>query len=263
MSCARNSGLVSQAGQTTGGLSGLSNKLGYTIGQLTPTMDRMGQAAAPVTGLAIQLLAPRGKRAVRKRAALARLTSTAVAVGARVAGVAPLLGKVRLAIKVSESLTGQVGNVVSTLSETGTAGQVVSEKRRLFFFKAQETTDLSRSALTAWLNQHNVIGQRKITANNGVIFTQGGKSWHRGTVTFMVGENKRTITQLQSLNYPAESYYFTRRLNNRQAVSLAAGQTQAETMPGFVGRVGAAESLSPTWATAKRALILTHMHWRN
>jgi prenyltransferase beta subunit len=78
-----------------------------------------------------------------------------------------------------------------------------------------------------------------------------------------MGQNKRTITHLQSLSYPAEHYYFDRRLSNRQAVALAGGQSEPETMPGFTGRVSKAEMLCPAWAGAKRALILAQLHWKD
>ena len=85
----------------------------------------------------------------------------------------------------------------------------------------------------------------------------------RGTVTFDVDQNKRTITHLQSLSYPAEHYYFDRRLSNQQAVALAGGQSKPETIPGFIGRISKTEMLCPAWAGTKKALILAQLHWQD
>jgi hypothetical protein len=173
------------------------------------------------------------------------------------------LAKVKVAARVSEAVTGKIGMATATLSETGPAGAVTTERRRFLFFKSKQTVELNRSGLTGWLNRQNVIGRRELSASNGLLFTTGGKSWHRGTVTFTVGQNKRTITHLQSLSYPAEHYYFDRRLSNQQAVTLASGQTQPEAIPGFAGRVSKAEMLCPAWAGTKRALILARLHWKD
>jgi hypothetical protein len=249
------------------GLSKLTGQAGYTSGvifkQATQTLDRVGQFSAPVTDLVLRVVEPTSPRATRKRAAAAKLTGTAMAVGARLAGLAPLLAKVKLAAKVSEVVTSKIGTAVATLSEAGPAGAVMTERRRFLFFKSKQTVELNRSGLTGWLNRQNVIGQRELTVSNGLLFTAGRKSWHRGTVTFAVGQNKRTITHLQSLSYPAEHYYFDRRLSNQQAVALAGGQSKPETIPGFTGRVSKTEMLCPTWAGAKRALILARLHWKD
>ena len=81
------------------------------------------------------------------------------------------------------------------------------------------------------------------------------------TITFTIGQKKRTITHLQSLSYPAAHYYFDRRLSNQQAVALASGQRNAETIPGFTGRISQTEMLFPAWVGTKRALLLAQLHW--
>jgi len=266
VSCSTNSVLAGRAG-VAAGLSTLNSKLSYTTGlmanQITQAVDRAGQLTTPAASLALQVIEPTSPRAARKKAAVSNLIGVAVVAGARVAGVAPILAKVKLAARVSEAVTGKVGAMVGTLSETGPAGSVVSEKRRFLFFKSKQTVELRRSRLSAWLNQRDVLGRRNITASDGAIFTTGGKSWHRGTVTFELGQQKRTITHLQSLSYPAENYYFDRPLTNTQAVALAAGQTKPETVPSFAGRINKVESLCPAWAGTKKALILARLHWKD
>jgi hypothetical protein len=111
---------------------------------------------------------PTGPRAVRKRAATVKLAGTALSVGARLTGLAPLLAKVKLAAEVSEVVTGKIGAAAATLSETGPAGSVTTERRRFLFFKSQQTVELNRSGLTGWLNRQNLIGQRELTSGNGL-----------------------------------------------------------------------------------------------
>lgn len=266
MSCSTRSAQAGRAGLVTG-LSKLTGQAGYTSGvifkQATQVLDQVGQFSAPLTALALRAIEPTGPPAARKRASRTKLMGAGIAVGARLAGLTPLLAKVKLAAKVSEVVTGKIGTAAATLSETGPAGSVMTERRRFLFFKSKQTIALSHSSLTGWLNRQNVIGQRELKASNGLLFTVGGKSWHSGTVTFAVGQNKRTITHLQSLSYPAEHYYFDRRLSNQQAVALASGQSKPETMSGFTGSVSQAEMLCPAWAGAKRALILARLHWKD
>lgn len=266
MSCSTNSGQAGRAGLAAG-LSKLTGQAGYASGvifkQATQALDRVGQFSAPVTTLALRAIEPTGPRSARKRTATVKLTGTAIAIGVRLAGLAPLLAKVKLAAKVSEVVTGKISTAAATLSETGPAGSVTTERRRFLFFKSKQTLELHRSGLTGWLNRQNVIGQRELTTNNGIMFTAGGKTWHRGTVSFKQGPATRTITHLQSLSYPAEHYYFDRRLSNQQAVVLASGQSQPDTIPGFTGRVSQAEMLCPAWAGTKKALILARLHWKD
>jgi len=266
VSCERASRQAGQAA-TAAGLSDANSRSGYTAGALlgaaTRALDRLGQTTAPAAALALRVVEPTDPQAAKKRAAVGRIAGLALAVGTRAAGLAPVLGKLKLAARVSEVVTSKVGTAVAALSQTGSAGSVVIERRRFLFFKSKQTVALQRSALTGWLNRQDVVGSRQVTANNGATFTVDGKSWHRGTVTFGVGPRQRTVTHLQSLSYPGEHYYFDRSLSNQQAVSLAAGQAKPETLPGFVGRVSQVESLCPAWAGVKRALILAQLHWKD
>ena len=159
-------------------------------------------------------------------------------------------------------MTGKLGTAAATLSETGPAGSVTTERRRLLFFKSNQTVELHRSGLTGWLNRQNVIGRRELIASQGLLFTTGGKTWHCGTVTFAVGQNKRTITHLQSLSYPAEHYYFDRVCPTNRRWRWPAGK-QTGNNSGFTARSVKAEMLCPAWTGAKRALILARLHWKD
>ena len=95
MSCSTTSAQAGRAGLATG-LSKLTGQAGYTTGlilnQATQTLDRLGQFSAPATALALRAIEPTGPRAARKRAVVTNLTGSAIAVGARLAGVASLPG---------------------------------------------------------------------------------------------------------------------------------------------------------------------------
>lgn len=100
MSCSTRSAQVGRAGLVSG-LSILSGRLSYTSGiifeQATQALDRVGQVSTPATALAMQAIEPIGSQAVRKRAAVTRLAAAGLAAGARLAGLAPLLAKVKFA----------------------------------------------------------------------------------------------------------------------------------------------------------------------
>lgn len=131
----------------------------------------------------------------------------------------------------------------------------------MFLFKSQTQVSISRSGLSNWLNNQELIGLRVVTKSDGVVFQTGGKSWHRGTVTFKTSSGERTVTHLQSLSLPARHYYFDRPLPVDRAVNLAAGQIKPEDTPGFAGKISNAEGLCMPWVGAKRGLILARLHW--
>jgi hypothetical protein len=119
VSCNRASVQTGQAA-TTVGVPGGSTKPGYTTGVLlnaaTRTLDQVGQAAAPAVNTALRLIAPTGPQATRQRMAAGRLLGSAVIVGARLAGVAPVLAKVKLAVAVSDLVTSRAGTAKLSLN---------------------------------------------------------------------------------------------------------------------------------------------------
>ena len=135
---------------------------------------------------------------------------------------------------------------------------VQSRQPFLVFFTKNQRFALHRSALTPLLNRQDVmVPARQIKTSSGATVNVRGKTWHRGTTTFTTDNGqRRTLTHLQSLTAPAQHYYFDRSLSDEQAVGVASGQVDPETIPGYVDRITAAESLCPGWAGSKRAVLL-------
>ena len=188
----------------------------------------------------------------------------------RQAEKAPATGRRRLSLKrqirnavlgaVTATMAGRLAEA-TRMAETGT---VTRPKRRFFLPESQEQVPVWKSRLTGTLNRLDVIGSissKNILKSEGIMIKTGGATWHRGTVVVKMPAGKRTISHLQSLKMPAPHHFFERKITGEQAAGIAAGQVEPETVPGYVGSISEKESLSPAWAHAKRAMILTRLHW--
>ncbi|MCP4362719.1 MAG: hypothetical protein GY796_32340 [Chloroflexi bacterium] len=270
MSCARSSSQASKAAMATAGLSQLGSKMGYAVGTFLETMtqsaDTIGQkAVAPAAVLALKVIEPKGKGklGVVKRSALkslATVTKATIKAGLIVSGYGPVIKTATTTIAVTEKVTAVGGSVVGAVSENGEAGTATVEKKG-WFGPSRQKVQLWRSWLTPVLNNSNVIGRREVKSSTGVMFKTRGRTWYKGTIKFKVGQGNRTITHLKSLSLPNTSYYFSRPVSNKDAVGIAAGRIKAETVPGYVGRVTKTEALCLAWMQAKKAAILSQLHW--
>lgn len=136
-------------------------------------------------------------------------------------------------------------------------------KRRVFFPNTtRQPVSLGPSRLTPFLNRADA-GTAPVKNSEGLLFEVGGKSWHRGTLTFQTGQGQRTLTHLQSLALPAMHYYFDRPLSDNETVGLITGQRGFEPkgLPGYAGQVTEVDSLCPAWAGIKHSLIQAHLRW--
>ena len=275
MSCNRQSNQVRQASRAAG-VSGLSSQMsnitGGMVDKATAVIDQTGRTAAPLAKTVLGVIAPANASTARKQAALARsglraaqglaLAGLGLKMATRAPGkILPVYYTTRRVIQASEGVTGALGTGLAALSQTDKAGTALREKRSLLFFKSKQPVSLWKSRLTPLLNRRNVMASGQIETNEGVMFTLRGTTWHRGTVTFETEQGRRTITQLQSLQYPQNQHFFDRQISDQHAVDLAAGQVKPETIPGFAGRVSKTEALCPAWAGVKKAMILTHLNW--
>jgi hypothetical protein len=189
----------------------------------------------------------------------------------RQAEKAPATGRRRLSFRrrarnavlgaVSATIAGRLAEA-TRVAETGT---VTLRKHRFFLPESQEqVAAVWKSHLTGMLNRLDVIGSIKsknIAKSEGLMIKMKDKTWHRGTVVVKMPAGKRTISHLQSLKTPAEHHFFERKISGEQAAGIAGGQVEPEAVPGYVGSISEKESLSPAWAHAKRAMILTRLHW--
>jgi hypothetical protein len=297
MSCHRNQKAVAVGGGVAAGLTTLNSKISHTTGLLLQNLsrgsqqagvvarnvagqadqvtNRVGQLASPVAAaLTRRQTAPALKKAAASARAVAgshraggnrRVLQAAASGGLMAAAVLlpPVRAGLRIA-KVADRVTAAAGAVAAATTMTAEAGEVTRQKRRLIFFKSSQQVALWKSGLTPTINKRDVIGtlnKDNILASDGVMFETGGKAWHRGTTVVKMPEGKRAITHLQSLNALGDHYYFDRPLSDEQAVGVAAGQLNPETIPGYVGRITPAEALCPAWASSKRVLLLTRLHW--
>lgn len=164
--------------------------------------------------------------------------------------------------------TMSVGNLMGALSRTESAGAVMVEKRKMFFFKSQEPVTLWNSRLTPVINQRELMGTNQFTgqsmvSGDGVMFKlNNNMTWHRGTTVVKTSNGEqRTITHLQGMAYPAPHYYFNRPITDEQAVGVAMGRVRPDTIPGFVGAVSAEESGVPVVAESRHFLIRSQIYW--
>lgn len=294
MSCDSRNRAVSTGSGVAAGVPTLSSKLSYTAGviaaQAERVMNRVGQVEAEVGRVALNLPGqvsswagdPQRQQALGvaagatagvyvKSPKLRQTVNQAVVGGAKTTArlAVALFPPARAALRVMKTIewgSQAVGNVAGALSKTEETGQVMQEKRTLFFFKSQAPVTLWKSSLTLALNGGDVLGTSRLTgrhiqSSDGVMFQASGKTWHRGTTVMNMPDGERTITHLSSLAYPSHSYYFNRPLSDEQAVGLASGQVKAEDTPGFVGQVSSTEGLVPSWAETKRSLILAQLHY--
>ena len=187
----------------------------------------------------------------------------------RQAEKAPATGRRRLSFRrqirnaVLGAVTATMGDRLAEATRMAETGTVTLHKRR-FLSESQEQVAVWKSRLTGMLNRLDVIGSissKNILKSEGIMIKTGGATWHRGTVVVKMPAGKRTISHLQSLKMPAPHHFFERKITGEQAAGIAAGQVEPETVPGYVGSISEKESLSPAWAHAKRAMILTRLHW--
>ncbi len=272
MSCQRSSNAAGRAA-TSVGLSELGSKMGYAYGAAAETatrgLDTAGKnVALPLASLLLKISEPKGSVGAVQKSALKQLASGAGTMTVKAAikstlvitGANTALKTANRVIGSAEKVTATGGNVVGALSETKRAGSVEVEKKGLFR-PSTHSVQLWRSRLTPLFNKYDVVGQRDVTSNTGVMFKAGGRSWHKGTTQFNEGQRKRTVTHLRSLSLPGDNYYFNRPVSHKSAVGIATGHIKAESLAGYVGKITKTEALCGVWIYAKRTAILSQMHW--
>jgi hypothetical protein len=293
MACERNIHRA-RSGAVAAGVTATGSKISSLAGQLA---GRIGQAA-DVTALRIgRAIAPASNRvlaAVDRPTTIAANLAPALATAAlftqtRVFATGPNRGTlpavaVAVRLREPESLARQVknhGRVVKSLGNAALAATMLADlataaakqpggERTLVqttkrFLLGQRSVEigLTKSRLTGLLNGRDLlIGARHVVSSTGDVVTDpGGHKWHRGTTVIKTPQGRRTITHVRSLGLPASSYYFDQSLSDAEVAGLVSCQARPQRMAGYVGSIGAVETLAPGWAQAKRAMILTRLHW--
>lgn len=155
------------------------------------------------------------------------------------------------------------GSLTADLSKTGEGERALAQTRRTFLGGDRKlTVEFSGSRLTRLLNRSDrLVNSKSVVSSDGDMVSLGRQSWHRGTTVVKTPEGEQTITHLSSLALPTSSFYFNRRLADEEVARLVSGQLKAHRLAGYVGGISPAENLAPAWAQAKRAMILTRLHW--
>lgn len=156
-----------------------------------------------------------------------------------------------------------VGRLTADLSKTGQDERALTQTRRTFLTgERQLKVEFNGSRLTHLLNRGDrLLSAGSVVSSEGDVVSLGRQSWHRGTTVVKTPTGERTITHLRSLALPSSNVYFDRRLSDEEVAGLVSGQVKPHRLPGYMGGLSPAENLAPAWAQAKRAMILTRLHW--
>ena len=300
MSCEKNGNKAAMAGAPAG-ISKTGSKLSNVTGAMLSRVRQAGDSAlaaridtaidyggrmmAPAAALATGTFRVAGASETKKLAGVVggaalgymllkdkppgvrRMVGNIAMGGIRTAANAiPYVGTALKVVKKVELVTSLAGDLAGFASRQEDVGQVMQDKRTLFFFKSQVPVTLWKSSLTGLINRQDVVGTSRfsgkhIASSEGVMFRTGGKTWHRGTTVVNMPGGQRTMTHLQALSMPSSHYYFDRPISDENAVGVASGKVKPESVQGYVGQVSAMEALCPAWAQAKHSLLRTRLHW--
>jgi hypothetical protein len=174
-------------------------------------------------------------------------------------------------MKLAQMASVFIGTGIGRMSRRNKIGIVDGLEQRFFFLNTTKMPVTTwKSSLTPLFNLVD-SGASPVLRSDGLMFEISGKTWHRGTIVIKTAQGERTLTHLQSLSVPAAHYYFSRRLDDNEAVGIVSNQKgfDPKHMPdrqglpstGYAGQISEIESLLPMWASLKRGLIQAHLRW--
>lgn len=175
-------------------------------------------------------------------------------------------------LKLLQTSSTFLGTGVARMSRLQKIGVVDGLEQRFFFLETTKVPVMVwKSRLTPFLNLLDSGLGAEVVRSDGLMFELDGKTWHRGTVVVKTVQGERTITHLQSLSTPPAHYYFSRRLDDNEAVGIVSGQKgfnvkslidrSGDPVTGYAGQISEVEALFPMWARVKKQLIHTHLRW--
>jgi hypothetical protein len=293
MSCRTNSNKVGRTGGLKAGISTLGSKAGRVAGSLVSQAGQVTASVAEVTGRTVAPVSNRVLAAVDRPTTIAANLAPALAAAAvytqvKISATGPqqgrrpavavavglregpdLLEKARTASRVKKglSLAALAGGLTASIAadvttQPGGERTLVQRKKRFLLGEHQVEVAFTQSSLTRFLNRRDLmVSRQNVVASSGDMVHHGSATWHRGTTVVKTPQGKRTITHLRRLGLPSASYYFERSLSDQDVAALVSSQHPAHQMTGYVGTIGAMENLAPSWSQAKRAMILTRLHW--
>jgi hypothetical protein len=293
MSCEQG---INQVGRTAGiraGISRVAGKAGSVIGSIAGQMAQANDTAVEAVGRRVAPVSNRVLPTVDRPAtvlantvpALALLASctqarwytvgptqgarpaVAVAIGLREFGQMrcnlQALGRLKAALRQGRLAGSVAADAAVAAAETPGEPRILTQSQKGFLRDKVVEVSLTKSRLIGLLNRGDrlVSSSQVVSSQGDLVRAKGGPFWHQGTTVVKTGQGEQTITHLRSLTLPSTSYYFNRPLSETETAGLVTGQVKAHKLAGYVGTVSEMENLTPAWAQAKRAMILTRLHW--
>jgi hypothetical protein len=104
---------------------------------------------------------------------------------------------------------------------------------------------LRRSPLAAKAGQlFNRLSGGRVQQADGFYFFESGRTWLSNSVETQLGDTPRTLTYLRSLSIPNREFFFDRRIEPQQQVDIALGDSDPETIPGYLGSTNELENIT-------------------
>jgi hypothetical protein len=267
--------LSSQAGSVAAGISSTLDNATSQVGQrVAPVSNRVLKTVDRPTTIAANLLPALATAAVYTQVRTAatgpgqgRRPGAAIAVGLRsshdIAARRKNLNRIKQGVGAAAIVGSVAASVAADVSAKDEGKRKLTQRRQRFLWGKQKVdVTFSKSGLTNLLNRRQtLVSGKQIVSSEGDMVRHGASTWHRGTSVVNLPAGKRTITHLQQLGLPATNHYFERTLSDEEVAGVVSGQSPAHKMSGYVGTIGRMEQLAPSWAQAKRAMILTRLHW--
>ena len=153
-----------------------------------------------------------------------------------------------LSLLLAAHLLQQVtASLVSIAVRTWLGGQVLETYRGIAVRQSQ--------ASVWWQHQMPDWLQARLQVVESAYFHEAGRTWHNHTleVTFS-GRVTKTLAVLSLLSLPNRVFYFDRPLKQTDAVELALGVKDADSIPGFIGDLRELDTLLPFIRLLKLAL---------
>lgn len=268
MSCNNNFTKISRTAGVKAGISAISSQATAAMAQTALRMrDKTGRVLDGVN-----------RRVGRASAAAVKVidsfeTPQTIDSFTPVAAVAALVtNNNRTRLKILNSITAlQLVRTLSTGAGTGAARLTRPRDEAIrtetFFDHRTPPVRIWRSGATTALNTRDIMRwpRTSVEFSSGQMMEARGKTWHLGTVVAAVGQapETRTLTHLQSMNFPARHYYFNKPLSAREAAGIILDRPEYDPkhIEGFAGQVSEVESLHPSVSHLKHAMIQSGILW--
>lgn len=160
----------------------------------------------------------------------------------RLAGIAGAV----LAVHAVEQATGSLGTMAM---RTFGRGKPIGKYRGVI---------LRQTEPGRWARGIEQVTGGRVSQSENFYFFESGRTWRCTTLETTLGDTQRTLTNLRSFSLPGREFYFDRKLEPQQAVDVALGERDPDTIPGFIGSVNELENTAIPLGSLKRSLFLAN-----